>query len=303
MTKIIVLVGISASGKSTRARELAHKTGGVIVSRDGIRSMLFGLNDEDHRGYYQREDLWACEKIVTEVENSSIKSLIKSDKIVIADNTHLKKEYLEKYKGYGVDVEYEVVEEDLFTCLTWDTQRKRSVGEEIIKQQYSKFTNLKKDYAFDPYHPVKKDPKKRDPEKKDCIIFDLDGTLARMVNRGPFDWNKVDQDAVNGPIYDIYQIISFAQEIFAVDLMIVSGRNDESMGGTQKWLDKYAIGYDRIYLRKPGDFRKDSIVKEEIWQEIEKEYNIVCMFDDRNQVVDHARSLGHTVLQVAEGNF
>jgi hypothetical protein len=56
-------------------------------------------------------------------------------------------------------------------------------------------------------------------------------------------------------------------------------------------------------MRKKGDYRKDSIVKEEIWAEIEKDYNIICMFDDRNQVVDHARSLGHTVLQVAEGDF
>jgi len=56
-------------------------------------------------------------------------------------------------------------------------------------------------------------------------------------------------------------------------------------------------------MRKKGDNRKDSIVKEEIWNEIEKEYNIICMFDDRDQVVEHARSLGYTVAQVAEGNF
>lgn len=303
MAKIIVLVGISASGKSTRARELAQKTGGVIVSRDGIRSMLFGLNDEDHRAYYQREDLWNCEKQVTEVENSTIRSLIKMDKIVIADNTHLKKEYLEKYKSYGVDVEYLVIDEDLFTCLTWDSQRSRSVGEAVIKHQHSRFLNLKKSYDFSPYIPVKKEAKKGDPNKKDCIIFDLDGTLAHMVNRGPFDWGKVGDDAINEPIYEIYQMLSFSQEISEVDLMIVSGRNDESMRETQKWLEGYDIGYDRIYLRKPGDFRKDSVVKEEIWAEIEKTHNIVCMFDDRNQVVDHARSLGYTVLQVCEGNY
>ena len=40
-----------------------------------------------------------------------------------------------------------------------------------------------------------------------------------------------------------------------------------------------------------------------MWKEIIKNYYIVAMIDDRKQVVDHARKLGFTVLQVDEGNF
>jgi len=44
-------------------------------------------------------------------------------------------------------------------------------------------------------------------------------------------------------------------------------------------------------------------VKEEMWRKIIETNYIVSMYDDRNQVVNHARSLGFTVCQVADGNF
>lgn len=299
MGKIIVLVGISASGKSTLARELESKTKGVIVSRDGIRSMIYGLSDSDHKEYYQDPELWAREKVVTGIEDSIVKYVLKRGGTVIADNTHLKKEYLDKYKTYGVEVEYILVDEDLFTCLTRDSLRSRSVGDDVIKSQHQKFQNIRKNYDFSPFFP--KDSKKsRDPNKKDCMIFDLDGTLTLMNDRTPFEWHRVDEDSTNPPIYEIYQMLSFAQGIMEMDLIIVSGRSDESMEKTVSWLQKYQIPYNRIYLRKSGDYRKDFIVKQEIWNEIEKDYNIICMFDDRDQVVNHARSLGYTVLQVSD---
>jgi predicted kinase len=303
MAKITVLIGISGSGKSTFANELSKKTGAVIVSRDGIRSMLFGLSDEEHVSYYQREDLFKCEKAVTEVEKSTIKSLLRSGKDVIADNTHLRLKYVQAYRDYGVRVEYKLIDEDLFTCLTWDSQRKKSVGEEVIKRQYSSLLELKKTFDFSDYEPVSAPLKVRDENKQDCYIFDLDGTLALMKDRSPFDWHRVDEDLLNTPVYEIYQALSISGVMMKMNFLIVTGRSEEAYEPTIRWLKKYAIDFDGLYMRSKGDNRKDSIVKEEIWQEIEKDYNIICMFDDRDQVVNHARSLGYAVLQVAEGNF
>lgn len=303
MSKIIILIGISGSGKSTEAKEISKSTGAVIVNRDSIRSMLFGLSDEDHKDYNQREDLYECEKLVTEVEKKSVRSILSTGKDVIADNTHLKMSYLNAYKEYDVSLEYLLIDEDLFTCLTRDSQRKRSVGPEVINRQYASLQELKKEFDFAPYNLVPVPPKTRDEEKKDCYIFDLDGTLAKMKGRSPFDWHRVDEDEINGPVYEICQALSISKNQMHWDCIIVSGRSDEVMKPTLKWLDRYGISFDRIYMRKAGDFRKDSVVKEEIWKEIEKDYNIICMFDDRDQVVNHARSLGYTVLQVAEGNF
>lgn len=57
-------------------------------------------------------------------------------------------------------------------------------------------------------------------------------------------------------------------------------------------------------MRKTGDYRKDCIVKEEIYRkDIEPIYDILFCVDDRKQVVDAWRELGLTCLQCAEGNF
>jgi predicted kinase len=304
--KLIILVGVSGSGKSTYARELQASTkNSVIVGRDPIRTMLFNLSDEGHSDYYKMPDLREREKEVTLAEEASIYNFLRAGKTVIVDNTHLKIEYLTAYHKYRVPVEYVLVEEDLFTCLTRDKMRSRKVGDEVIKSQYANLYHLKKKFDFSPYSPEPMQSAKMpiDPNKQNCVIFDIDGTLALMDGRSPFDWSRVGEDKINPSVYEMYQILSYAQEIFELKLMIVSGRDGKCMQETKEWLKKHSINYDRIYLREIGDTRKDSLIKEEIWKDIEKEYNILCMFDDRNQVVDHARSLGYSVFQVAEGNF
>jgi hypothetical protein len=57
-------------------------------------------------------------------------------------------------------------------------------------------------------------------------------------------------------------------------------------------------------MRKYGDFRQDSIVKQEIYEQlIAPDYDILCVLDDRQQVVDMWREIGLTCLQVAPGDF
>lgn len=57
-------------------------------------------------------------------------------------------------------------------------------------------------------------------------------------------------------------------------------------------------------MRPEGDERKDSIVKQEIYEKyIKDRYNVRFVLDDRNQVVDMWREVGLKVLQVAPGDF
>jgi hypothetical protein len=59
-----------------------------------------------------------------------------------------------------------------------------------------------------------------------------------------------------------------------------------------------------LYMRPEGDMRKDAIVKLEIFDnEIRDNYDVQFALDDRNQVVEAYRSIGLTVLQVADGEF
>jgi hypothetical protein len=57
-------------------------------------------------------------------------------------------------------------------------------------------------------------------------------------------------------------------------------------------------------MRKSGDLRKDSIVKQEIYEQfILNQYNTAFVLDDRDQVVRVWRDLGLTCLQVVYGDF
>jgi hypothetical protein len=144
-----------------------------------------------------------------------------------------------------------------------------------------------------------------------CFIFDIDGTLALMKDRGPFDWKKVGQDGVNKPVEITYKMISCAitdlvlqRRRSAVKMFIFSGRDSSCREQTRKWLKKNNLKYDKLYMRPEGDMRKDSIVKKELFEKhISGKYSVIAVFDDRQQVVDMWREMGLACFQVAKGDF
>ncbi len=139
----------------------------------------------------------------------------------------------------------------------------------------------------------------RTPNTPNAIICDMDGCLALITNRSPYDSGKCEQDLVNEPIKHIVNKYSLDHII-----IICSGREDKFRQETERWLIKHGIKHDMILMRKTGDNRKDSIIKQEIFEsKIKDKYRIRFLLDDRQQVVDMYRSLGLTVLQVAPGNF
>ena len=58
-----------------------------------------------------------------------------------------------------------------------------------------------------------------------------------------------------------------------------------------------------MFMRPKDDYRKDSLVKKEIYNNELSKYNVLFVYDDRNQVVDMWRELGVKVFQVEPGNF
>jgi hypothetical protein len=140
-----------------------------------------------------------------------------------------------------------------------------------------------------------------DNKLEDAIICDIDGTLAHMNGkRSPYDWNKVDRDDLDEVIAEQLR----KHRKIGDKIIIVSGRDGSCLDLTKEWLDFYKIPYDEIYMRAKDDYRKDSIVKKEIYENnIKGRYNVTVIYDDRNQVVEMWRSLGLKVLQVENGNF
>jgi hypothetical protein len=87
-------------------------------------------------------------------------------------------------------------------------------------------------------------------------------------------------------------------------VIFTSGRDERYRTQTETFLSKHNIKYFGLHMRKTGDMRRDSIVKNEMFDEhIRGKFNIDFVLDDRNQVVDLWRSLGLVCLQVAEGDF
>ena len=146
------------------------------------------------------------------------------------------------------------------------------------------------------YVPVSGTPK--------TIICDLDGTLALMNGRDPFDASSCENDLLNVPVHTILKTFQNQNNQYNT-IVFVSGRSDKYRAETERWLEKVAkFTHFMLFMRKEGDFRKDSIVKLEIFNKhIRNDYDVSFVLDDRNQVVEMWRSLGLTCMQVADGNF
>ncbi len=135
--------------------------------------------------------------------------------------------------------------------------------------------------------------------KLKAIIVDIDGTLAHMNGRSPYDYTQVHTDTVDCVIRDILERYCNTHKI-----IIVSGRKDECYQATLHWLHDNRVPFDYLYMRKSGDIREDSIVKLEIYvDKIVPFNNIDFVLDDRNRVVDMWRGIGLKCLQVAPGDF
>jgi len=141
----------------------------------------------------------------------------------------------------------------------------------------------------------------QNPELPKAIICDLDGTLALLNGRNPFDASKCDEDVLNKPVANV--LINYAKLGYMV--LLVSGREDKYKEPTLRFLEKYAIPFNDLIMRKTKDSRKDSIIKTEIYNEyIKDKFAIEFVLDDRNQVVDTwRRDLKLPCFQVYYGDF
>lgn len=308
--KIIITIGISGSGKSTFASTtVQHNPERYInVERDKIRNLLFGYTDETISEYYNRPDLNKLEKEVTRYEDLMIKEGLSQNKTVIVSNTHLTTKYINKYKFYNVETELMFFDVELNTALERNSKRVRRVGEDIIRKQWSRYKVIKKHLLDSPidFTPVTINLDKALPK---IILLDLDGTIAHMEDRSAFDWKRVGEDSVDRSILEVLDCINFSnlkcKEVGfeTTEIIVCTGRDASCEKESKEWCDKYGIEYKEFHMRPEGDYRPDWQVKEEMWRDISKRFNIVALIDDRDVVVQRGRSLGLKVLQVEYHNF
>ena len=296
MAKILVLQGVPASGKTTWAKEfVTGREDWVIISKDSIR---------ESTGNY-----WvpSRENYISEVEELQVKSAIKNNLNIILDSTNLNPKVIEKWKNLAEEtnseIEFKPFKIDFKTALERDGNRPRPVGKKVLEDFFSRyFPEELKSYYTDHRKFIE-----HDPDKEDCIVVDLDGTIAIHTGRSFFDWARVGEDIPNIPLIKILKQLNKDYRI-----IFLTGRTGTSVcvDKTGEWLTKYfgapneegTKGWTLI-MRAENDFRHSNIVKEELYHQfIEPEYNVIAAYDDSDKIVKMWRDLGILCNQVYYDN-
>jgi len=296
MPTLTVTRGLPGSGKTTWAKA---QPGLRRVNRDDLRRMLHG----------GRLGTSAAELEVTLAHRAAVESLLRAGRDVVCDDTNLRarvvRELAEVAARCGAAfVVRDFTDVDVDECVRRDTLRDggERVGEEVIRGMYQRYLAGRKlplpVPVVDTPPPPTYTPAVDAPE---AILVDIDGTVALMGRRSPYDFSRVGEDTPN------HAVIAAVRAMHAAGYLVVycSGRDDTCRDQTAGWLDEHVgVPYEALLMRKAGDHRRDSIVKGELFEaHVRDAYRIACVFDDRRQVVAMWRSLGLTVMQVADGDF
>lgn len=136
-------------------------------------------------------------------------------------------------------------------------------------------------------------------------LVDMDGTLAlghfgEPGRRRPYDWARVGEDDLNQPVARLVKALDIRGDI----IIVMSGRSDACRIETKRWLDVHYLPTRPLLMREDGDYRPDSEVKLDLFNEhVRPFYWVQGAIDDRDSVVDLWRSLGITCFQCAPGDF
>jgi predicted kinase len=311
MLKIFLTKGAPASGKSTWAKQEVAKEplNYLHINNDDLRA---SFNDSVFSADY--------EKLITETRNFLIREGLKRNLNIIIDNVNANNRHWEttckiaKEANKDIQVLEKFFYAELEELLERNAKRegRARVPDEVVKKFFKDLGGKQ----FKTYRPhveifTKRNhtldaaftPAVQDISLPTAIISDLDGTLALIAGkRSPYD--ATDCDLIDDPNTPVIETI----ELYYADkhnIIFCSGREDKFEPETRRFIEKHLPGLKyELFMRKTGDMRKDSIIKEEIYRNnIEDKYFVKLVLDDRNQVVELWRSLGLVCFQVAPGNF
>ena len=303
MTKLVVMVGLPGSGKSTRAFEMVRDDIGstVAVSRDDIRDML-----HDEHSFSA-----VTEQQVSVAQDTLVDKFLKRGINVVVHDLNLRMKYRKHWATMAARlgatyIQVDLTDVPLDVCIERAAKRERVVPEDKIRELHDKFVKPFKGKPA-PYPTIDEpvqvvEPYEVTPGLPWIVLVDIDGTVAKMNGRGPHDYHLVSTDLPNNDIAMMVQNFHYDSDL---PVVFMSGRPDSCRSDTEDWLyENVRVPYAGLHMRRTGDYRKDDVVKLELFnQHIRGKYNVAYVLDDRNRVVEMWRRLGLTCLQVAEGDF
>ena len=270
MAKLICLVGLPASGKTTKAAALLQEyLNAFRINRDALRTMLHC-------------DVWSDRKedMTRQVAHVLARHLLRSPQcgVVIIDDTNLSPRTIASWQLTAKEAlaQCEIIQLDIPVeeCLRRDALRENPVGRHVI-------IGMALQYGLYP------------KPQKGFVLCDLDGTLAdtthrqHFVEQEPKDWDGFFRAMGDDPVrVDVLQQIV---ELWGAGhpLVFVSGRPETYRGATERWLQTvtpWVVPF--VFMRRAGDHRPDTVVKAEMLRTYWPDTSwIHCVLDDRPSVI------------------
>ena len=282
MSKLIIMRGLPASGKSTRAKEILEQSGNAVrLNRDLLRTML-------HCDKFTGRN----EQATTDTEEIIALYFLKNGKNVIIDDTNLNPKTLKRWTSFWPNHEIiDMTDVSVNECIKRDRTREKKVGQHVILRMAMQHLEHMKG--------------------ENVVICDLDGTLCNIDHRlhfvkdGNRDWKSffanLRHDTVRTDVFDnmLHSLVKHNAK-----LVFVSGRPEEYRKETEEWLMPLIDIRDShtpLFMRPKGDHRPDTEVKAEIYDKLLSKTNVVEIFDDRPSVIRMWRDKLLNVTDVGTG--
>lgn len=158
--------------------------------------------------------------------------------------------------------------------------------------------------------------------KSQAFIFDIDGTIADCSHRLPLlyddvaslkwkeqpQWAEFHTACVNdAPIRPVIELLQILIHAGYYEPIFVTGRPESSRPATAIWLWQNTgifVDKDNLFMRADSDRRQDYEYKKDVYNFfIKDKYDVLGVFEDRQQCVDMWRKLGLTCYQVDKGDY
>lgn len=317
MKEIILALGISGSGKTYWSKQWAEEDPEhrIRLNYDDIRCMLGKYWVPDKR-----------EQLVKDMFNYALAQAMYMGYDIVIDNmSNLNPKHQEEYKklieennswddsGESVNLyqlKYKLFDTPVEVCIERDSKRLIPIGEKVIRQQWRQYRNAIIQTSIS---NMLQNQVVQNNKLPHCVIVDMDATLCFNTNGRPF-WGpeadaRVIEDIPNTPIVELvkhYKEAVYGTNPFSYNknIIIITGRSESTRKGTEMWLNKYKVPFDKLLMRPNGDFTKGEELKQALYEnEVKNKYYVDFVIEDSTKVVKMYRDLGLTVLQPNEGKF
>jgi predicted kinase len=299
--QLLLLIGAPGSGKTTFSKYFIRtEENWMRLCRDDFRMMNFTDSLMSNRE----------EGLISDTLDDAVETLLRKKYNVLLDATHCRAEYLnhyiERFNAWA-DISFKCfacdTDELIARCNKRHAETGRYVSATVIRRFVHDLEKLKTTFDFSPRPRTQaaSTPEKQDTTLPKAIICDLDGTLSLPDNRDPYDATESDKDTLNEAVANVLKTFSDR----GYHILLVSGREEIFRAPTLRFLEKFAVPCQHLWMRPAKDYRRDAVIKKEIFdREVAGNYYIEFVLDDRDQVVEMWRKeLKLTCFQVNYGAF